>query len=471
MKLGATLARIPAKARLVLISLVGISIGFLFLFFKMVSSPTPTIAVDDKNSSKSSIPINLDSSKIDKARPDQAITLPSESEASKEISRINAQDKDEAVKTGNSFVDSLHLNNEKIIVKKIDDELNKKEVHNGIDDVINSQKEAELKRREALIKKREEIVANNRGISPQQAPRQSLEPQLVFDEDSFLEKEVKSQQFKPDGMKTYIKEDASHSHAVSEYKDYSIGTSTKDGAKGGSTVYGGGAPNYYAGAGSSGVAKSVTNGVGYNGNPTERNNAQSSYKDLVSPTSTMETPKAQYITAGTMYYSILEIGINTDELSPVRATVVQEGPLKGAVLIGEPTRVGEKSVIKFSTMAVNGKDYSVSVVALDPDTMRTGLADDVDNHTFERYFKLAAASIVSGYAEALTGETTTNDPSGGSTTIKAALPKGSDQIAAAIGNVGTVLAPKFEKEFDRAPTITVNGNRDLGIMFMSGVQL
>ena len=142
MKISATIGRIPSKARLVLILCAGIAVGFCVLFFKMMGSSTPAVVVDDKQNSKSSIPINLDSSKVDKAKPDQAITLPTESEAFREIGRINEKSKDEAVKSGGSFVDVLHLNNEKIIVKKIDDELAKKPVQTGVDDVLATQKDS-----------------------------------------------------------------------------------------------------------------------------------------------------------------------------------------------------------------------------------------------------------------------------------------------------------------------------------------
>lgn len=472
MKISATIGRIPSKARLVLILCAGIAVGFCVLFFKMMGSSTPAVVVDDKQNSKSSIPINLDSSKVDKAKPDQAITLPTESEAFREIGRINEKSKDEAVKSGGSFVDVLHLNNEKIIVKKIDDELAKKPVQTGVDDVLATQKESEIQRREALLRKREEILRNNQNIQAQQHTARVSEP-LVFDEDAFIEKEVKGQAYKTDGMNAYIKNEGnSKVRMMGDFKNYSDGvpkSNIADTKQTGGYAVGNG--NYYSGMGTPGVAKTLQGNLDINGNPIPVASKQTAYQSLVSPTSTIQKTVAPYITTGTMYYAVLEIGINTDELSPVRATVVQEGPLKGAVLVGEPSRNGEKSVITFKSMSVNGKDYAVSVVALDPDTMRTGLADDVDHHTFERYFKLATASIVAGYAEALNGNTTTVNSDGSSQSVKERLPKTSDQIASAIGKVGSVLAPKYEKEFDRAPTITVNGNRDLGIMFMSGVQL
>lgn len=467
MKISETINRIPSKARIVLILSAFVGIGFCILFFKLMSSPPQTAILDEKTNAKSNIAMNLKSSEINKTTLDQAAVLPKDSEPAKELEKINDLQRENAIKSGGSFVDALHLNNEKQIVTKIDKELEKKHVPNGADDVLASQREAELARREALLKKREAIVSRNQGLGGQ-APAAIVSNPIEFDEESFLDKEVKGQQYKKDGMTQYIKKDeGKKKSAMSDYQLYTSTDKANDPSskKSGNGGYGPSNNLYIAGSGSSLTAKQP---AGASKTDTQ---VKTAYSDLVSPTSAMEKFAAPYITTGTMLYAILEIGINTDELSPVRATVVQEGPLKGAVLVGMPQINGEKSVISFKSMSVNGKDYDVDVVALDPDTMRTSLADDVDHHTFERYFKLAAASIVSGYADALSGETTTINSDGSTHSVKERLPNTADQIASAIGNVGTVLAPKYEKEFDRRPTITVNGNRDLGIMFMSGVQL
>ena len=103
--------------------------------------------------------------------------------------------------------------------------------------------------------------------------------------------------------------------------------------------------------------------------------------------------------------------------------------------------------------------------------MRTAIADDVDNHTFERYFKLATAAALTGYAEALTATSTTKYSDGTQEQVQDRLPKTEDQIAVAVGRVGEQLVPIYEQEFGRAPTVTVFPNRDLGIMLMSGIQV
>lgn len=177
------------------------------------------------------------------------------------------------------------------------------------------------------------------------------------------------------------------------------------------------------------------------------------------------------IAPGEMFYSILDIGINTDEISPVRATVIQEGMLKGAVLLGMPAKIGDKAVIQFTTMALNKKSYSVDVVAVDPKTWRTAIADDVNHHRFSRYAGLIGAAALTGYAEALTSSRTVTRSDGSTETIQDRLPDSDDQALYAAGRVGEVLVPKMEAAFDRESTVRVFENRDVGIMFMSGMDL
>jgi len=185
---------------------------------------------------------------------------------------------------------------------------------------------------------------------------------------------------------------------------------------------------------------------------------------------TREVPVGN-VTVGQTFYSVLQIGVNTDEISPVRAVTVQKGLLEGAVLTGEPVRTGEKAKIQFTNMSWKGKSYSVTAIALDPETYRSSLADGVDNHTFERYSKLAIASFVDGYADALQDSQTTTNSDGSSSTKTSALPNAADQMKMGIGKIGEKFSPIFEKEFDRAPTVTVEPNKSIIVMFMANVDL
>lgn len=184
-----------------------------------------------------------------------------------------------------------------------------------------------------------------------------------------------------------------------------------------------------------------------------------------------KTVVAGTVPVGSTVYSVLQIGVNTDELSPVRAVMVEKGRLEGAVLTGDPKRVGEKAQLTFTSMSLRGRSYSVNAIALDPETYRSVLADGVDNHTFERYSKLFAAAFVEGYADALSGTQTITNTDGSSSSRKDPLPDSAAQVKVGIGEVGKKLSPIYAKEFERPPTVTVEANKSIIIMFMQELDL
>lgn len=183
-----------------------------------------------------------------------------------------------------------------------------------------------------------------------------------------------------------------------------------------------------------------------------------------------EVPKGK-ILVGDTFMAVLQVGVNTDEISEVKATIVEKGPLEGATLVGMPRRVGEKAHIQFSNMSAKREGYGISAVALDPDTHRSLLADGVDKHTFSRVMSLGAASFIEGYADAMTTTQTVTSPEGNSTTTRDGLPDSSDQVKYAVGNVGKKFTPIMERGFDRPPTVTVESNKIIYIMFTSEVDL
>lgn len=200
--------------------------------------------------------------------------------------------------------------------------------------------------------------------------------------------------------------------------------------------------------------------------------AESDYPSERIAKSAVSKPKASgFVHVGETYYSVLQIGVNTDEISPIRAVSVDKGILDGAVFVGSPVRVGEKAALNFTSMSLKGRSYRVNAIALDPETYRSGIADGVDNHVFSRYSKLALAAFVDGYAQSLTSVQTTTNTDGSQSSIQSQVPAASDQLAIGIGKVGQKMTPIFEREFDTPPTVTVTPNRSIVIMFMQELDL
>lgn len=200
--------------------------------------------------------------------------------------------------------------------------------------------------------------------------------------------------------------------------------------------------------------------------------AESEYPSERIAKSAVSKQKASgFVHVGETYYSVLQIGVNTDEISPIRAVSVDKGILDGAVFVGAPVRVGEKAALNFTSMSLKGRSYRINAIALDPETYRSGIADGVDNHVFSRYSKLALAAFVDGYAQSLTSVQTTTNTDGSQSSIASQVPNATDQVAVGIGKVGQKMTPIFEREFDTPPTVTVTPNRSIVIMFMQELDL
>lgn len=181
------------------------------------------------------------------------------------------------------------------------------------------------------------------------------------------------------------------------------------------------------------------------------------------------TANQRMIPAGTILYAVLDTGINSDNATVVRATIVQEGPFKGAHVLGQVDLAGEKVILQFNQMGHRGQDYSLSAVAVDPNTSQAALADNVDRHLLQRYGMLWGSAFIEGFADALSNTTTVINSDGSQVTNRAALPDSSDQALVALGRVGERTTPIMARQFTRKPTVHVAPGRAIGLMLLQGL--
>ncbi len=183
-------------------------------------------------------------------------------------------------------------------------------------------------------------------------------------------------------------------------------------------------------------------------------------------------PPAEIIKAGSIMFAVLDTSVNSDEESPVMATIVQ-GELKGAKLVGTFNRVNKKVVLSFNLISIpdQPKSIALTAVAIDPNTARTALASHVDNHYMLRYGSLFASSFLSGLADAISdsGSTTTFSLTGVSET-RPELTTG-EKGAVALGEVGKAYSTAFGSNFQTPPTVTVREGSGIGILFMSDLDV
>lgn len=179
------------------------------------------------------------------------------------------------------------------------------------------------------------------------------------------------------------------------------------------------------------------------------------------------------IKAGTIMFGTLDTGINSDEQSPILATIVQ-GPLKGSKLLGQFSRVDKKVVLSFNVLSVPSLPNSMTVnaVAIDADTARTAISSDVDNHYLLRYGTLFASSFVAGLGEAvLQSGSTTVDSTFGTSTTQNPTTSATEKGLIALGNVGNQYSRILAQNFNRPPTVKVESGTGIGILLMSDLNL
>jgi intracellular multiplication protein IcmE len=155
---------------------------------------------------------------------------------------------------------------------------------------------------------------------------------------------------------------------------------------------------------------------------------------------------------------------------------VVSGKYNGAKLIGSFQHQAQQTAItiSFNQMTVPKRihSFSVSVVAIDPDTARTALATDYDRHLLQRYGSLFASSFLQGYGQAIAQQgTTTTSPLTGTTTTTTPPLDGKQQIQVALGEVGKQWSQQIKPYFNTPYTVTVDQGTSVGLLFLSDVEV
>jgi intracellular multiplication protein IcmE len=176
--------------------------------------------------------------------------------------------------------------------------------------------------------------------------------------------------------------------------------------------------------------------------------------------------------AGTIIFATLDSEVNSDENTPVMATVIQ-GQLKGSKLLGNLQRVDKKVLLQFSVLSVPKLNNSIAInaVAIDPNTAKTALASNVDNHYMLRYGTLLATSFAGGLADAMqtSGSQTTATTNGTLSTF----PKISftQQLAVALGKMGQQVGAAMGTNINMPPTVKVNAGTSIGLLLITDLSV
>ncbi len=184
---------------------------------------------------------------------------------------------------------------------------------------------------------------------------------------------------------------------------------------------------------------------------------------------TDEDPGRVLVPAGRGVYAHPVLALNSDETSPA-VFQADSGPLAGDRMIGSFAKQANRLVIHISSIIHQGEQISCDGVVIAPDTMEAALASGVDEHYVARFLLPAAAAFIAGLGQAI--EQTSNSvavlsPFGGATTTNHLNIQ--QQLGVAAGVASAQVGSIINQEAPKGPTITLEPNVAVGIMFLSNV--
>ena len=426
---------VPPKARALFVVSIAVMVIILVIVWKELTKSNSV----DIPSVETGARLESSISKIEKPRLDQQTILPETSPMMQELEKDKEEKIEAAIAGEESYIEGLRFRQQARQEERAPTTAgsNSPKAETGIDDII-------------AKRDRERSQASNNATN-------NAQPVSLFDEEAFLKKELETAQRPIEDMTKFTSDLFSKTGFLAS-NNFTDSSRNNDFVSQATGTQGDPYTSQY-------MAK-------YNSNSNKSASSKGERDFSSQVTQEGGDVEMRTLNRGSRYYGVLNIGINTDEISPTTATVLEGGPLIGAEFLSEtPARVGEKSVVIFDSMSVGGADYSVRAIALDPETNRSGLADSVNRHILERYLKLGIAAFVDGYAESLQDSTTTVSSEGSTTTQTSAVPDGATQTKIAIGKVGEAFVPQFEDEFKRPPTVEVNAGREVVIMLLDPIEI
>ena len=195
------------------------------------------------------------------------------------------------------------------------------------------------------------------------------------------------------------------------------------------------------------------------------------------------TAKTQLFAAGDACYGTVDYGINTDNPgNVVFATVPLCKGQKNMKVVGKYDYKDQAQAVAFTfdKLAIPGKPtIPIQAIGIDDKTYSTGIADDVDTHSFRRFGMTALASFISGMgkaAQVVVGTTTTTSTGLSAQTVTVQEPMTTRrQMQIALGETGQQEGELIKRQNEAIKTtIKVNGSskdvdRGIGIVFLSDV--
>jgi intracellular multiplication protein IcmE len=168
-------------------------------------------------------------------------------------------------------------------------------------------------------------------------------------------------------------------------------------------------------------------------------------------------------------YAQLLIEANSDVPGPIMAQLAS-GPLAGAKILGSFSNSDQYLTLNFDTVVVNGVSYSISAIALNPDTANIGMLTDINHRYMQRIVLPAAAAFIEGFGSAVAQtDSTTVDTSSGTTVSQESDLNTRQELLKGVAQGAGKLSEILDDQANVEPQLRVRTGTPMGILFLQPV--
>jgi intracellular multiplication protein IcmE len=175
------------------------------------------------------------------------------------------------------------------------------------------------------------------------------------------------------------------------------------------------------------------------------------------------------VPAGTVEYAQLLVEANSDVPGPIMAQLAS-GPLAGAKILGSFSNAEEYLTLNFDTIIMDGISYSISAIAMNPDTANIGMLTDINHRYMQRIVLPAAAAFIEGLGSAIaqTDSTTVDTGTGTSVSQQSDL-NTHEEFMKGVSKGASKISEILDDQADVEPQLKVRSGTPMGILFLQPV--
>ena len=176
-----------------------------------------------------------------------------------------------------------------------------------------------------------------------------------------------------------------------------------------------------------------------------------------------------HLPAGAKFYATISGAVNSYMPGPVRA-VIEEGPLKGSVLLGTIKALpNERLILAFDKLSMGSQTYSINAIALDSVDSLPAVSGEVDQHYLRRYILPLAINLLMGYGQSFRYGTDIA-VTGAGVVVGNQDVQERDRWMSAFGQAGLSMLPALSQgDYSKHAEITLHDGQGIGVMLLEAI--